>query len=429
MSVEPLTELGDESQFDSSTGGSWQRKTNCQPPREAVEPSDLPGGLPNRPISVEETKLRDEAVSIEDEGSPIPRQNSPALDLRDEHSHFDAYSLSVIEVVRAWRDWATSGVYNRGHLEIEEETSGEKAYIEPEHSYMESYVKKKYRKLRLFEEGFQREYDKSNLKTVLPALTSSHLNANGEYRCIADHMREVANGWDTARKQLPHILDDYEWFTAKVWEPHESGYGHLHPALFIVDPNDEIEAEDFRPFMRSYVENTPGASTEAHRNNPCDKHDNGGGWNDAVSDCDDCDTAVSVSDDIENLGSYITAYFDAGDGGPLESSPTEQVFYSTCWATQTRRFDLGHGAQSIVSDEEEFQEAKPDSEDRGEDASSLDNSGGNTEIEPSEEWVFNHLCIVKSSDDRDLHDNVDGGGVSTTTIDARDGFDPPRKVS
>jgi hypothetical protein len=221
-------------------------------------------------------------------------------------------------------------------------------------------------------------------------------------------MREIADGWDTARKQLPHILEGYNSCKAKIWEPHESGYGHVHVAIFVEDADGHLGADDFAPFMDSYVSNTPGAGSEAH----------------AVQG-----DAVSVNDDIENMGSYISEYLGIFGEEALDRPLKEQMFFATAWATNTRRLDFGQDAQQIISGEQFRRETGLKPSDRGEcksDSKDADSGEAGNDDSDAVEWTAERICTVPSKS-RDYCD-PDSGGVSVTTIDGSNCVDPPKWV-
>jgi hypothetical protein len=299
-----------------------------------------------------------------------------------------------------------SPIYQAGHITFES-SDGETVRTQVENSYMESYSSRYYAKLKDLERGVERHY--GEITTVMLTLSASNENANGGRRCPADHMREIANGWNTARKQLPHILEGHNYCYARIWEPHQSGYGHQHIAIFVEDASGELAADDFRPFMGSYVDNTPGAGSEAH---------------DVNGD------AVSVNDDVNNMGSYISEYLGIFGEEALDRPITEQMFYATCWATNTRRLDFGQKGQEIISGEEFRRETGLRPSDRGDcesDSKAADDDvSDDTEGEGSG-WSVKRLCTVPSKSRE--HVDADAGGVDVTTIDGHgDNVDPPKWV-
>ena len=417
----------DRKPVDGSGAVSRPSKNNRQEPHEALKsgvseitPSDLPEATPHRPMSVTEgVSLRDEAVVVRTEnGYRIPVEHANAEQIESG----DVMARPWYAVVNEWREWLDSPIYQAGHIEFENDL-GEIGRARIENSYMESYSSRYYARLKDLERGVRRRYGQENVTTVMLTTTTTNENANGGYRCPGGAMREIADGWDTARKQLPHVLEDYEYVYARVWEPHQSGYGHQHIAVFVEDPNGEIAAEQFEPFMRSYVENAPGAGWKAHR---------------PSSD------SVSVNHDVENIGSYISEYLGIFGDEPLDRPITEQMFYATCWATKTRRLDFSNDAQDIINGEQFRRETGLRPEDRGQ--AENDESGESEPTEaavdpenqevlrpgeeidgnPADNWSVRALCAVPSRTPQ--YSDPVTGGVGSTEIDGVSGVDPPKWV-
>ena len=441
--------FSDRRQNDGCSAVSRPSKNNRQEPHEALKPtdseigpSDLPEATPHRPVSVTEgVSLRDEAVIVRTKsGHRVPVEHANA----DQIEEGDVMARPWYAVVSEWREWLNSPIYQAGHIEFENGL-GEIGRARIENSYMESYSARYYARLKDLERGVRRRFGKDNITTIMLTLSATNQNAAGGFRSPGDHMREIADGWDTARKQLPHILEGYRSVYARVWEPHQSGYGHQHIAVFVEDPDGEIAAEQFRPFMDSYTSNVDGAGSEAHSNRACAEHDHGGGWNDAVGGCDDCRSAVSVNHDVENIGSYISEYLGIFGDEPLDRPITEQMFYATCWATKTRRLDFSNDAQDIISGEQFRRETGLRPEDRGQcqndDSGEREATGATVDPEnqeviqpgeeidatdPADDWSVRALCAVPSRTP-EYSDPV-SGGVGSTEIDGLSGVDPPKWV-
>jgi hypothetical protein len=328
-------------------------------------------------------------------------------------------------VVNAFRRWYSD--YRSMHIEYEG-PEGETSRTRLENSYQPQYGKRYYAKLKDLERGIERRYE--NLTTVMLTFSASHLNANGQPRCPADHMREIADGWNTARKQVYQALDGYEWEYARVWEPHEGGerspggYGHLHVAIFV--EGDGLEADRFEPVMESYTRNVKAAGTEAHT----------------------VENAVSVNDDVENLGSYISEYIGIFGDEVLDRPIYQQMFYAVSWATNTRRVDFSNGAQEIISGEQFRRETGLKPEQRGEagvGSASVESGGERSqpegEVDPDDKavlkldgeepgegdgWQVSSICKVMHQEPEYMDPSV--GGVEAVDIVGRDGMDPPREV-
>ena len=388
---------------------------NSQPATESrsrrnpdINPRDLPDGLANRPISVRpDTKLRDEAILVKGESGPLGPLYAFDGD-RPEDSELQG--RSVHRVLREWRDWMIG--YENSHLEYES-PDGEIERGPLENSYQQQYQKRYYAKIKDWERGIERELQ--DLTTVMLTFSASSENAKGGRRCPADHMRDVADGYQTAYATLWNVLDGYEWDYAKVWEPHQSGYGHMHVAVAVEDPAGTISPETFRPVMQSYVRNVDPAGSEAH-----------GLTTPGLGD------AVSVNDDVENLGSYIAEYVGMFGEEALDRSITTQLFYATCWATGTRRVEFSGRAQDRIAREQFRRETGLRPVDRG--GSTFDQwRGGEGESPPANtggreggeggRWRVDSICTVRRSEPH--YSDPTAGGQRLTEIDGRTGVDPP----
>ena len=333
-----------------------------------------------------------------DEGYTVPAAELPDDDLPDGPRR----GRPTYRVLNEWRAWMDR--YESAHIEFDS-PEGETVRRRLENSYQQEYADRYYARTKDFERGVNRRWN--GVTPVMLTLTASTENANGNPRCPADHMREIAAGWDTARKQLDQALSGLKWEYVRIWEPHESGYGHLHVGIF-VEGGGDLEAERFRPVMRSYVKNVKAAGSEAHSPS----------------------NAVSVNGDVENLGSYLTEYLGQY-GEPLQERPlSEQVFYATTWATNTRRLDFSNGAQEIIAGEEFRRETGLRPEDRGGGtgcaSSSGETDGSAVQSDGSDEgdgWGVNSLCYVPSR--APSYTDPVAGGVATVEIEGRPGLDPP----
>mgnify|MGYP002760264372 FL=1 len=362
--------------------GSSSRLTQTNRPRSAkglvnpeieLEPNELPHDKRFDRISVEpERKLRDECVHLTQKN--------------------ETQSRPLVDCVNEWRDWYRG--YEQSHIEFEKD--GETVRAPLRNSYQPDYGKKDYAKLKDLERGAERHKDGST--TVMLTLTGSHVNANGEPRCIADHMRDVQGGYNAARKRIADVLSDYDWEYARVWEPHKDGYGHLHIAIFIFDSDPEITKSDFEPVMRSHVRNCKPAGYDAHK---------------PESD------AVSMNDEIENIGSYVCEYIGIFGENPLERPIEEQIFYATTWATATQKVTFSNGAHELMKIEQFRRETGLKPEDRG----SAEDESEHEEIDENTGWEAKAICTVNS---RTPHYNdPTSGGVDMTAIDGSDTLDPP----
>lgn len=398
-------------------------------------PSDLPDAVPAlRPISVHpETSLRDEAVMVETEGGMrLPKVEGRRLDEGD-----SIRSRPTYRVLNEFREWYRG--YESAHLEYDS-PEGETVRTPLENSYQPEYANRYYARLKAFEREVKRQYE--SLTTAMLTFSASHENANGNPRCPADHMREIADGWDTARKLLHKVLSGREWEYVRIWEPHQDGYGHLHVGIFV---EGGVDAVEFEPVMETYVNRVKSAGTKAHTNDPCSDHMGGGSdrWDSVEGGCDDCHAPVSVNSDVSNLGTYLSEYLGAY-GEPVTDRPVhQQVFYAVTWATNTRRLDFSNGAQRLIELDEFRRETGLNPEDRGggeaferwsdRSGGSCGSGGGDSEGAESvaeggggdgEGWTVDNITYVSERGHREKADPT-SGGVAMSRIEGRPDLDPP----
>jgi hypothetical protein len=323
----------------------------------------------------------------------------PERKLRDEAVHEltnGVQARPTYAVVGEWRDWYAG--YLQSNMEWSD-PEGKTHRSRLQNSYQPKYGKRYYAKLKDFERGMERR--DANITTAMLTFTASTLNADGHARCPADHMRDIQQGYDAARKQVHELLSGVDWHYCRVWEPHESGYGHLHMGIFI-EGDEEIEADDFAPVMRSHVNNCDPAGWDAHY---------------PSSD------AVSVNDDVENLGTYISEYIGVFGSDPLTRPLTEQMFYATCWSTETQRVTFANSAQDVMRDEQFRRETGLRPEDRGDTESDEKAGESGAESEEGTGWSVDAICTVPGTVPE--YADPTTGGTDTTVIDGRPGMDPP----
>jgi len=386
----------------------------------------------------EGVRLRDEARAIKSpEGYTTPLECASLSDVESGEFEGEIVARPVYRILNEWREMYRS--YMSAHIEYCDQSTGEVSYGPLENSYQPRYNRRYYARTKDLERGIEREFDDPT--TVMFTLSNSHLNdradlspGNGDrWRCPADHMREIADGWDTARKQLHQILDDRRWVYVRIWEPHADGYGHLHIGVIV---EGDANASEFEKVMRTYVDRVDGAAWDAHENRACSEHDHGGGWNDAAPGCDDCENPVSVGDDVENVAQYMMEYLDVvgeeeGEwADPLEQPIEKQMFHATTWATGTRRLDFSGGpvtedgwktgAQGIIAREEFRRETGLRPESRG-----ATESQETDAADAESDWMATSIAYV-DHDGPQRADVPDGGGSYMGEISGGDTSDPPQ---
>jgi hypothetical protein len=260
--------------------------------------------------------------------------------------------------------------------------------------------------------------DGSAPHTAMLTLTGSTESAEGDPRCVVDHLREVQESWDVVRRELDRVMKNRgferyggpdgpeRWYEyATVVEPHKSGYAHFHVAVFT---SHTVDRAMFAPVLGKHVEKCPIAAPEAHRVNGEDRSVSVNAVDPTV-DPDDLDPESEESPlgAVGNLGSYLAEYIGAfgdDDAGFLERPVHELVFYMACWASETQRVRFSNGANRLARAGERIR--------KGEEVPEPD----------EEEWKLKEI----ERPDGETHPPHTGGGVETVKIEGADHIDPPK---
>ena len=378
-------------------GGPWPSQNNRHGQRQApeteishIDRSQFEEKNPETvPLASCGQSLRPEAVlQRPQEGLALP-----VSDVSEIQEGADIIAKPTYAVVDEWHDWMDG--YESAHITFEN-GEGETVRTALENSHQREYANRYYAKLKDLERGINRRFE--SLTTAMLTFTASTESAEGFARPPADHMLEIREGWRQARKQLHKALSGRNWEYARIWEPHQSGYGHLHVAIFV--EGDAVPA-DFEKVMGSYVQNTKSAGRKAHS----------------------LENAVSVNDDVDNLGSYISEYLGIfGEKTATDRSLNERIFRATVWATRTRRLDFSNGAQAIISGEQFRRETGLRPEDRGR-AEVAQSDSEAAQSDESTEWEPRCLLWVNGPYDREQA-NPTAGGTESIEIENRPVLEP-----
>lgn len=263
---------------------------------------------------------------------------------------WEARAKTAAGMLNEWRSWMDG--YEGAYIEAEN-GAGEVKQWDMLNSYHEERANKHYARVK----GLEREIEASrewsdSITTVMLTFTASNRREDGGMRAVGDHMRDIVDGgWESARKMLNKALSGFERSCKiRIWEPHKSGYGHMHVAVFIDDEGQEVEAADFEGVMASHVDNCKPAGRDAHHNEACDEHYEGDDWGDVEAGCNDCHQPVSVSygESVENLASYVCEYIAQFGESWDDRELSEQMFLAASWATNTRRFNPDREATTLM---------------------------------------------------------------------------------
>jgi hypothetical protein len=221
--------------------------------------------------------------------------------------------------------------------------TGEYASSGDPHRFASEYSDKQYAKLKDLERGLRRDYGK-RLHTVMLSLTASWC-PTGEAMPPVDHLLDLDASWEAVRRELARQLDGRRWEYLAILEPHETGYLHIHVAVFV---DGVVTKADFAPVVEAHIRNSPHAGEDAHD----------------VSD----DSTISINrvgldrrgqhaaaegieygEEIGNLGTYLAEYLGTHGDDPLDAPDHQQMANAVLWATGKQRWRPSQGAQQYMS--------------------------------------------------------------------------------
>ena len=279
--------------------------------------------------------------------------------------------LSWERSTRAWRRYIedtrdTDAVFQN-------EDTGEYAAGSDPHRFAPEYSDKQYAKLKDLERGLRREYGK-RLHTAMLSLTASS-SPDGEAMPPVDHLHDLDASWEAVRRELSRQLDHKRWEYLAILEPHESGYLHIHIAVFV---DGVVTKDTFAPVIEAHVRNSPHAEHEAHDTSD----DSTISINRVGLDRREQHAAaegIEYQDAIGNLGTYLAEYLGTHGDDPLEAPDHQQMSNAVLWATGKQRWRPSQGAQSYMASE------TPEDPDSGESPWKLKGIRSGTEWHPCED--------------------------------------------
>ena len=343
---------------------------------------------------------------------------------QEKHGSDGRRSASWSTVLNEFLNWYNG--YRHAHL-VFRDPEGERVRSPMPNSHQPNYGDTYYARLKALERQMVREYD--DLHVAMLTFTGSTRNANGGWRCPADHLRDVIDSWRPDRgRGVYHTLRDalsaYEWEYALVVEKHDSGYGHVHCAVFV---DGEIEKSDFHGAIDTHLRKCEIAHRDAHDY----YHPDDDKCPISVSSVDtDLDPNQQDVEEITNVGSYIGEYIGAYGEALFDRSIEELAFRAAVWATSTQLVRFSTGANEMIDRELEESDSDdcepvmvqktgfdPEAEDPSE---TVDGAP----VEPIEDrWSIEGVGRVDDSGESiyDMHRK----GVEYAEIDDAQHLDPP----
>lgn len=302
----------------------WQRKNEIVDKFVESRPSRAA-----RPISVRSNrKLREECT----------------IDRHDGNRRAKTWS----SVMNEFLDWYNG--YRHAHL-VFTDPEGNEVRGQMPNSHQPQYGNKYYARLKALERQIARKYD--DLYIAMLTFTGSTRNSNGGWRCPCDHLRDVVDSWRPSRgrgvyHELRASLKSKEWEYALVVEKHQSGYGHVHCAVFV---DGEVTEEDFHSTIDAHIRQCEIAHRDAHDYHAPDKESRPISIRSVDPNIDLTELDANPDDVIGNVGSYIGEYIGAY-GEPLFDRDLDELqFRAAIWATGTQVVRFSTGANELIREE------------------------------------------------------------------------------
>lgn len=390
---------------ESTWGGYWWKKKN-ELVDEFVE--EYPQRAA-RPVSVRGGELLREECTVPRKDDKRPR------------------SKSWSSVLNEFLKWYNG--YRHSHL-VFRNPDGDRVRSPMENAHQPQYGDKYYAKLKALERQISKEYD--DLHIAMLTFTGSTKNANGGWRSVSDHLRDVIDSWRPDRgRGVYHALRDslsgYEWEYALVVEKHQSGYGHVHCAVFV---DGEIEESDFYSAIDAHLRSCEIAHRDAH---------------DYYAE-EEATRPISVSkvdaaldpnrEDVEkisNVGTYIGEYIGSYGEALFERNIEELAFRAAVWATGTQLVRFSTGANELIKqdlDREETDSRDPKVVQKPEFEPDTERPEESVEGSPfdviDEGWSLEGIGRVDSEGET-VYD-VERTGVEYVEIADSSHLDPPKKL-
>jgi hypothetical protein len=272
----------------------------------------------------DEVELRD--VPIDEDG------------LRGTVAEDDTRTLETVgEAVEAWEDYLDAK--ENQMLVMEEEESGDHLVVPHEHRWSADYRRRTYARLKATERHVTEKWGEQ-VPTTMLTLTAPHKDASGDYRAFTSVLSDIKEGWDKARDVIGRETEGVDTEYLAVFEPHGTGYPHLHVLVFgVARPSLGEKVANY--WVERYVE---GASRSAQ----------------------DVTVKRGRSLQLESPAAYLMKYLSkslAREGGEattdregLPSIAGYRGFSALMWATEKRTYSMSEGLSAAVA------ESAPESE-------------------------------------------------------------------
>lgn len=212
-------------------------------------------------------------------------------------------------------------------LVLEEEKSGDVRVLPYNHRWTEEYRKMLYAKLKAAERGLTQIFGEGPTPVTLLTLTAHQTDDRGEPRPPGEVLDDLQDGWARFRKALARATEGYRTEYLRIIEPHQSGYPHIHVALFgVAKPSIENTVQDL------WVEKYGVGGEAAHTAS--------------------VEVARGRSAQLKNVAQYMMKYLSKTTvraTGEQQQVEGYEAFAALLWATGARQYSASAGLSQAMS--------------------------------------------------------------------------------
>lgn len=247
-------------------------------------------------------------------------------------ARWQEYTTDVREFLEYLAETKKSRITLDGVTDTGEGITVGKEYI---HRWTDTYRKAWVAKLYQLDDWYQAERPPVTLLTLTTYQDGWYSREQGRYLSIAESFRVLKEGWKKLSMILRKELGTIDYLS--VVEPHETGYPHMHVALFAEIP--QALQDKIRDLWEQY-----GAGSQAH------------GVDFAVTE---------ARGDISSVRNYLLKYLAKslqGTGsqyGDEPVTPGEWVFHSQVWRHGYRLIGSSRNLSRVMAYRKEEEEKRP----------------------------------------------------------------------
>jgi hypothetical protein len=240
---------------------------------------------------------------------------------------------------KPWReavwDWREKMEESKETAVVLENDQGDQVRAGDPSRFHQGYADKQYAKLKDLERGIKADYGR-RLHTAMLTLTASSAPGDGPLPPV-DHLDELLSSWSAVSRELRRSMEGKRYERLAILEPHESGYLHVHIAVFV---EGVVTRADFAPVIEAHLRNCDLAGEQAH--DVTDDSTISVRWAGSDRDTED-------SDHLDELAIYLAEYLGTYGEEATEQPEHVQMANTVLWATGRQRWRPSNGAQEYMT--------------------------------------------------------------------------------